>query len=79
MKEKNWGNKGNGDTDDAKERNAAVSIVSFSSEKEVEEACPPFLLPLGDAMMIQIRSSCKYKQTIINMILKIIYVSLLRP
>ena len=31
------GNKGNGDDDDAKERGAARSFVSFSSEKETEE------------------------------------------
>ena len=37
MKEENWENEGNGDTDEAKERSAARSIVSFSSEKEPEE------------------------------------------
>ena len=51
MKEENWGNEGNGDADDAKKRNAARSIVSFSSEKEAEEPWPPPLLSLGDVMM----------------------------
>ena len=51
MKEENFGNEGNGDADDAKERNAARSIVYFSSEKEAEEPWPPPLLYLGDVMM----------------------------
>ena len=45
------GNEGNGDVDEAKEKNAAWSFVSFSSEKETKEPWPPPLLFLGDAMM----------------------------
>ena len=37
MKEETWGNEGNGDADNVKERNVARSIVSFSSEKDAEE------------------------------------------
>ena len=49
--EENGGDKGNGNADDAKERNAARSFVSFFSEKEAEEPWPPPLLSLGDVMM----------------------------
>ena len=45
------GNKGNGNTDDAKEKDAARSFISFSSEKETEEPWPPPLLSLRDIMM----------------------------
>ena len=45
------GNEGNGDADDAKEKNDAPSFVSFSSEKETKEPWPPPLLFLGDSMM----------------------------
>ena len=45
------GNKGNGDADDAKEKNAARSFVFFSTEKETKELWPPPLLSLGDVMM----------------------------
>ena len=37
------GNEGIGDTDDTKEKDAAWSLVSFSSEKETKEPWP--LLP----------------------------------
>ena len=47
MEKEEW-NKGNGesgdDDDDGKERNAAHSSASFSSEKEVEEPWPLSLL-----------------------------------
>ena len=45
------GSEGNGDADDAKEKNDAPSFVSFSSEKETKEPWPPHFLFLGDAMM----------------------------
>ena len=45
------GNEGNGDADDAKEKNDAPSFVSFSSEKGTKEPWPPPLLSLGDVMM----------------------------
>ena len=44
-------NEGNGDADDAKEKDAARSFVSFSSEKEAKKPWPPPLLSLGDFMM----------------------------
>ena len=49
--EENGGDKGNDNADGAKERNAARSFVTFSSEKEAEEPWPPPLLSLGDVMM----------------------------
>ena len=39
-------NEGNGDADGAKEKDAAWSLVSFSSEKETKEPWPPPLLYL---------------------------------
>ena len=44
------GNKGNGDLDDAKEKNAA-SFVSFSSEEKTKEPWPPPFLSLGEVML----------------------------
>ena len=40
-------NKGNGDADDEKEKDAARSFVSFSSEKETKELWPPSLLHIS--------------------------------
>ena len=44
------GNKEDDDADDAKEKNAARSFVSFSLEKEMREPWPP-LLSLGNIML----------------------------
>ena len=44
------GNEGNDDADDAKEKNAARSFVSFSLEKETKEPWPPLLF-LGNVML----------------------------
>ena len=41
MQEKNGGNEENGDTENAKERSGARSIVSFYSKKQVEGPWPP--------------------------------------
>ena len=47
MKEENGGDEGNGDADDAKEKDAARSFVSFPSEKETKP--PPLLLLISPA------------------------------
>ena len=47
----NGGDKGNGNADDAEERNVERSFASFSLEKETMEPWPPPLLSLGDVMM----------------------------
>ena len=44
------GNKGNNDADNAKEKNAARSFLSFFFEKETKEPWPP-LLSLGNVML----------------------------
>ena len=63
------GNEGNDNADNAREKDAARSFVSFSSEKELKEPWPPPLLPLGDAMMDPDPEYYLYKQRNINMIL----------
>ena len=44
-------NEGNGDADDAEEKDAVQSFVSISSEKETKESWPPLFLSLRDVMM----------------------------
>ena len=46
------GNEGNGDVDDAKEKNNAPSFVSFSSEKEKETKEPCGRKPYANAIVI---------------------------
>ena len=45
------GNEGIGNTDDASEKDAAWSFVSFSLEKETKEPWPPPLLYLSEVML----------------------------
>ena len=61
----NGGDKGNGNADDAEERNVERSFASFSLEKETMEPWPPPLLSLGDVMMGP-NPNQLYRQTNIN-------------
>ena len=64
------GNEGNGDANNAKEKDAAWSFVSFSSEKETKELWPSPPLSLGDVMMNpDPELYLYYKQLNIDMIL----------
>ena len=59
-------NEENGDADDAKEKDAARSFVSFFSEKETKDPWPP---PLLSVVMDPDPEYYLYKQLNINMLL----------